>query len=125
MDAWCSPVDDENQFIQFDMGEKTKVTRIATQGDPASGGKFIRSFAMFYSNDGKKFDVYNEDGSKKEMVWEQLIFLIKGNGMRTIDFLNKRKWYENNWLISNKKEHCKRKLTFFEKNPWRQWYENS
>ena len=104
MDAWCSPVDDENQFIQFDMGEKTKVTRIATQGDPASGGKFIRSFAMFYSNDGKKFDVYNEDGSKKEMVWEQLIFLIKGNGIRTIDlFLIKMSIVRENWLFLKKK----------------------
>lgn len=84
MDAWCSPVADENQFIQFDMGEKTKVTRIATQGDPASGGKFIKSFAMFYSNDGKKFDVYNEDGSKKEMVFDANAdaFSVKHNNLK-------------------------------------------
>lgn len=84
MDAWCSPKTDESQFIQFDMGENTKVTRIATQGDPSSGGKFVKSFSMFYSNDGKKFDVYNEDGSSKEMIFDANVdaFSVKHNNLK-------------------------------------------
>ena len=64
-DAWCSQDTDENQYLQIDLGEKTKLTRIATQGALEQPEKHVKTFAVLHSMDGKKFQTYKANGTEQ------------------------------------------------------------
>ena len=71
-DAWCPPKVDENQYLQVDLSRKTELTKIATQGQSGVKDRYVKSFTLLYSDDGKKWNQY---GSKrKEKVIKHLGF---------------------------------------------------
>ncbi|XP_001634630.2 discoidin, CUB and LCCL domain-containing protein 2 [Nematostella vectensis] len=82
-DAWCSPTTDENQYLQIDLGEKTKLTRIATQGDLQKPDKHVKSFALLYSNDGKKFQTYGTSGNEEIFDGNVDSFTVHHNNLKT------------------------------------------
>ena len=53
--------------MQVDLRQKTKLTRIATQGQIGGKDRHVKQYALFYSDDGKKWNTYGT-GSKAEEV---------------------------------------------------------
>lgn len=64
-DAWCPPKVDENQYIQVDLSRKTELTKIATQGESGSKDRFVKTFSLLYSDNGKKWEQYGDKGAEK------------------------------------------------------------
>lgn len=64
-DAWCPPKNDENQYLQVDLSRKTEVTKIATQGQIGSKDRHVKTYALLYSDDGKKWEQYGNKGKEK------------------------------------------------------------
>ena len=57
--GWVSQYADANQFLQIDLGNVTKVTRIATQGRDDAGW-WSKTYTLEYSEeDGGIFKQYN------------------------------------------------------------------
>ena len=67
-DAWCPPKVDENQYLQVDLSRKTELTKIATQGQSGTKDRFVKTFGLLYSNDGKKWEQYGSKGKEKVML---------------------------------------------------------
>ena len=67
-DAWCPPKNDENQYLQVDLSRKTEVTKIATQGQIGSKDRHVKTYALLYSDDGKKWEQYGIKGKEKVNV---------------------------------------------------------
>ncbi|KXJ25456.1 lactadherin [Exaiptasia diaphana] len=82
-DSWCPPENDENQYLQVDLGEKTKLTRIATQGDLTHPDKLVKSFAVLHSMDGKKFQTYKENGTEAIFDGNVDSFTVHHNNLKT------------------------------------------
>ncbi|CAH3038827.1 unnamed protein product [Porites evermanni] len=55
--GWASQYGDAYQFLQIDLGNVTKVTRIATQGR-YDAGWWTTTYTLSYSNDGAAFTAY-------------------------------------------------------------------
>ena len=66
-DAWCPPKVDENQYIQVDLSRKTELTKIATQGESGAKDRFVKTFSLLYSDNGKKWEQYGDKGAEKVM----------------------------------------------------------
>lgn len=64
-DAWCPPKNDENQYLQVDLSRKTEVTKVATQGQIGSKDRHVKTYALLYSDDGKKWQQYSSKGKEK------------------------------------------------------------
>ena len=64
-DAWCPPKVDENQYIQVDLSRKTELTKIATQGESGSKDRFVKTFSLLYSDNGKKWEQYGDKKAEK------------------------------------------------------------
>ncbi|XP_068715117.1 lactadherin-like isoform X3 [Montipora foliosa] len=64
-DAWCPPKVDENQYIQVDLSRKTELTKIATQGESGIKDRFVKTFSLLYSDNGKKWEQYGSKGTEK------------------------------------------------------------
>ena len=58
--GWCSQYADTKQFLQIDLGQVTKVTRIAHQGR-SDAGWWTKTYTLSYSNDGANFTSYKND----------------------------------------------------------------
>ncbi|XP_031562046.1 lactadherin-like [Actinia tenebrosa] len=82
-DSWCSQENDENQYLQIDLGEKTKLTRIATQGALEQPGKHVKTFAVLYSMDGKKFQTYGANGTEKIFDGNVDSFTVHHNNLKS------------------------------------------
>ena len=65
--AWSSKTNDVNQWLQVDLGQKTRVTGIRTQGR-SDFDQWITSFTVSYSDDGVNFTPYNPN-----TVWNDCI----------------------------------------------------
>ena len=57
--GWVSQYNDVNQFLQFDLGNVTKVTAVATQG-LSSFDWMVKSYTLAHSLDGVSFTSYSE-----------------------------------------------------------------
>ena len=62
--GWCSQYADTKQFLQIDLGQVTKITRIAHQGR-SDAGWWTKTYTLSYSNDGAKFISYKNDEVNK------------------------------------------------------------
>ena len=69
--AWSAKTNDLGQWIQVDLGQVTKVTRIATQGREDMH-QWVSSYSLQFSLDGGYFESY-EDGR-----------VLKGNNDRNV-----------------------------------------
>ncbi|XP_068671097.1 uncharacterized protein [Montipora foliosa] len=56
--GWTSQYTDAKQFLQIDLGQVTKVTRIAHQGR-SDASWWTKTYTLSYSDDGGKFMPYN------------------------------------------------------------------
>lgn len=68
--AWSSKTNDVNQWLQVDLGQKTRVTGIRTQGR-SDFDQWVTSFTVSYSDDGVNFTPYNPN-----TVWNDCIPLL-------------------------------------------------
>lgn len=59
--AWCAKEDNENQWLQMDVGPPTLVTGLVTRGR-GDGGKrhWVTRFRVSYSNDSKEWTFYKD-----------------------------------------------------------------
>ena len=67
--AWRANTNDQNQWIQVDLGRYTKVTRVATQGGRYYRGfGWVTKFKILYSLDGVLWQMYKEPGNSNASV---------------------------------------------------------
>ncbi|KAK3744449.1 hypothetical protein QZH41_012870, partial [Actinostola sp. cb2023] len=50
--AWCSRDLAQNEYLEIDLGARTIVTGVATQGRESKYPKFVQSYTLSYSDDG-------------------------------------------------------------------------
>ena len=62
--GWSARTNDQNQWLQADLGNPKKVTHFATQGRNAAD-QWVTSYKVEYSNDGASFQFYKEQGADK------------------------------------------------------------
>ncbi|XP_031563730.1 uncharacterized protein LOC116299241 isoform X2 [Actinia tenebrosa] len=70
--AWCAKNNSDKQYLEVDLGGVATLMQVATQGYPSEDEKvakkdlrWVQSYTMTYSNDGKKWSSYREDGAVK------------------------------------------------------------
>ena len=62
--AWIPKTRDMGQWIQVDLGNITKITRIATQGRQ-DAAQWVKSYSITYSLEGGPFLPYNNNQVNK------------------------------------------------------------
>ena len=62
--AWCARKNDANQWLQFDLGTTTTVTKVATQGRQ-DDSQWVTSYTLSYSLAGSFWVQYTVRGKKK------------------------------------------------------------
>ena len=74
--SWSSSHNNQNQWLQADLGSSKHVTRLATQGRNAVH-QWVTSYKVKYSSDGMSFRCYREHGTDKvcELTYTCLIHL--------------------------------------------------
>ena len=65
--GWSAQLNDKNPWLQVDLGSYTRVTRVATQGMNAND-EWVTKYKLQYSDDGKNFQYYKQQGDKKWTV---------------------------------------------------------
>jgi len=65
--AWSCLVNDLNQWLQVDLGSKTIVARIATQGR-ADYIQWVIEYKLQYSEDGQAFMFHRQNGDYSDTV---------------------------------------------------------
>ena len=65
MGAWAAKDNDENQWLQVDLGKTVEVTRVGTQGSGDSAEHRVTSYTLSVSQDGEDFQLYKENGEEK------------------------------------------------------------
>ena len=75
-DAWCPPQNDENQYMQVDLSLKTKLTRIATQGQIGGKDRHVKQYALLYSDDGKKWNTYEDSKGAEKVAIKHTVALL-------------------------------------------------
>lgn len=59
--AWCAKTNDENQWLQFDLGPPTLVTGVVTKGRmDVKKRAWVKSYKLSFSNDSSVGHFYNE-----------------------------------------------------------------
>ena len=70
--CWAALRKDANQWLQIDVlgldRKYTKVTRVATQGRYDCCDQWVTKYKLQYSNDGKNFQYYKEQGQNTDKV---------------------------------------------------------
>ena len=62
--SWSARRNDQNQWFQVDIGKKTVVTAIATQGR-SNVNQWVKTYSVTYSLNEQLFQTYSIDGIKK------------------------------------------------------------
>lgn len=65
LDAWCAAKINRKQYFQVNLGEKTKITKVSTQGRLGELDRHVKSYRLYYSLDGEEWNVYKSDGIDK------------------------------------------------------------
>ena len=65
--SWSSGVNDGNQWLQVDLKNTTRVTRIATQGRNGYP-QWVKKYNIQYRNDGQNFTAYIQNGDNSDTV---------------------------------------------------------
>ncbi|XP_048578674.1 uncharacterized protein LOC5512447 [Nematostella vectensis] len=69
--AWCPKKSDAKQYMEVDLGGTATIMQVATQGYPGDENvapkdmRWVKSFTLSYSDDGKKWTPYTESGKVK------------------------------------------------------------
>ena len=67
--GWSSKVNDINQWLQVDLQQTRRVTRIATQGrNGFSPGQWATKYKLQYGEDGHYFKFYRRIGAQSDTV---------------------------------------------------------
>ena len=74
MGAWAAKDNDENQWLQVDLGKVTRVTKVASQGEGGESNHHVTSFSLSYSFNGQEFSLYQENSELK--VKPLLLYII-------------------------------------------------
>ena len=69
--SWSSRENNDNQWLQVDLKNTTKVTRIATQGRNGYS-QWVTKYKIQYCNDGQPFTTYRQNGDPSDTVRMQL-----------------------------------------------------
>ena len=64
--AWCVKTNNNNQWLQIDLGNPTTVTKVATQGRQ-DANQWVTSYSLSYSLTGSYWVQYTVRGNKKVM----------------------------------------------------------
>ncbi|XP_078346319.1 LOW QUALITY PROTEIN: SCO-spondin-like [Oculina patagonica] len=67
--AWTALYKEQGQWIQVDLGDITKVTKIGTQGR-GDAGQWVTEYKVSYSFDGGYFEFYKHDPYSSERVFK-------------------------------------------------------
>ena len=59
--AWSAKRNDRRQWIQVDLGTRTTVTQILTQGRQ-DANQWVKTYTVSYGNNGRKFVAYRAKG---------------------------------------------------------------
>ena len=62
--GWLAKYNNQDQWLQADLGSSKKVTHLATQGRNGYD-QWVTSYKVEYSNDGSSFLYYQEQGADK------------------------------------------------------------
>ena len=78
--AWIPKTRDMGQWIQVDLGQITKITRIATQGRQ-DAAQWMKSYSITYSLEGGPFLPYNDNQVNKhkyhKLSYDENIYIAK------------------------------------------------
>ncbi|XP_033761396.1 mucin-5AC-like [Pecten maximus] len=66
--AWVARYNDDQQFVQVDLKQPTRISGIVLQGNPLTA-KWVTKYVVLVSDDGVNFTPYHETGSAEEMVF--------------------------------------------------------
>ena len=62
--SWAAKTRDTHQWLQINLGGQLRVTATTTQGR-APYNQWVKTYKLKFSNDGKNFQTYKEDGKDK------------------------------------------------------------
>lgn len=66
--AWSSRKNDQNQWLQIDMGDHHTVTGVGTQGrDSVQHKPWVTKYQLLFSNDGVNFQAYKGQGAARKV----------------------------------------------------------
>ena len=65
--SWTAAVNNENQWLQVDLGNWTRVTGISTQGRSGSS-QWVKTYRISYSNNGSIYINYKEGQNVKVFI---------------------------------------------------------
>ena len=63
--AWTAKYNDNNQWLQVDLGVQATITEILTQ---SNANQWVKTYTVSYSNDGHNFFAYRVDGVVKVRI---------------------------------------------------------
>ena len=63
--AWIAGVNQPGEWQKIDLGRKSIVTKIATQGRPADYSQWVTSYKISFSQDDHAWEVYEEHDEEK------------------------------------------------------------
>jgi len=63
--AWAAKTKDQNQWLQVAFDNPMKVIAVATQGRNSIYAQWVSKYKLQYSDDGKSFQYYKEEGKDK------------------------------------------------------------
>ena len=67
--SWSARKNDNNQWLQVDLQQTTRVTRIATQGRNGwIAGQWVKQYKLQYGEDGHSFKFYRQNGDHSDTV---------------------------------------------------------
>ncbi|EDO26763.1 predicted protein, partial [Nematostella vectensis] len=58
--SWAAKENDENQWLQVNLGQEWEVTKVSTQGKGGESSHHVSSYTLSFSTDGQEFQVYKE-----------------------------------------------------------------
>ncbi|CAL8358397.1 unnamed protein product [Arctogadus glacialis] len=82
--TWTAEPDDQNPWVELDLGEKRNVTGIITTG---SGRFYIESYSLLFSKDRKDWKPYKGALSKEEKVFEAYLRQVFDGHPRVLNSL--------------------------------------
>ncbi|XP_039198204.1 contactin-associated protein-like 4 [Crotalus tigris] len=69
--GWTPLVSNKYQWLQIDLGERTEITAVATQGGYGSSN-WVTSYLLMFSDSGRNWKQYRQE----ESIWEPWFHLI-------------------------------------------------
>ena len=73
--SWSARRNDQNQWIQVDLGGKEFVTAVATQGRN-NYNQWVKTYSVSYSSSGKTFESYKVGGEVKVKIVVKNVLIV-------------------------------------------------